>query len=527
MAEDREIYFYENTLNNLLSLLKATERGLITNLNYNLCYKDGISDFHICAQQKYYDTSESEWVYPDNEFGKINMNDSLIFNNALDGLQDQFLVVPIPISEDGILALDESFTAISLVGCLNELMNTIGSYWTKDGNSLYPTDLNNIVGIGVIPTEQVDILKNQDAPTIVKIKNINDHITAYVGFLAESKNNNFIALYVCPPLYSEPYNNKGILYSGENSGMIIEQAEEFPIDFYTNSTLRMQIAENGNIGIGVIPTEKVSIQKNQNAATRLQILNTTDGVNAYSSLSAVSAGGNNVNISAVSPTYSLTRYQDKGLFYSGGNSGMIIEQSGNFPIDIWTNSLKRISISGVGAVDLYAYSEGIPYLRGTLLKTDATLFHYDEVYSKFTCGGGGLTIYPSTTTHKIDSNTDTIEFNSSKRVRINPDLNVVSNIGIGVETHNASSVRYLAITNGTPPAVSTVNQISMWVSSGELWVIDSAGNSSQLSPHNEKNEWIFKCENKRIGKKIKIDVERFFKWFDKEYDTNFVREDQC
>ena len=151
MAEDREIYFYENTLNNLLSLLKATERGLITNLNYNLCYKDGISDFHICAQQKYYDTSESEWVYPDNEFGKINMNDSLIFNNALDGLQDQFLVVPIPISEDGILALDESFTAISLVGCLNELVNTIGSYWTKDGNSLYPTDLNNIVGIGVIP----------------------------------------------------------------------------------------------------------------------------------------------------------------------------------------------------------------------------------------------------------------------------------------------------------------------------------------------------------------------------------------
>ena len=149
MAENREIYFYNDILNNLMLLLKVNERGLIDDLNYNIGYKDEINDFHICAQQKYYDTSESEWVYPTNSFGEIHMYGDVIFQTGF-GLQDQFLVVPIPISEDGILALDESFTAISLVGCLNELMNTIGSYWTKDGHNLYPTDLMNCIGMGTV-----------------------------------------------------------------------------------------------------------------------------------------------------------------------------------------------------------------------------------------------------------------------------------------------------------------------------------------------------------------------------------------
>lgn len=285
---------------------------------------------------------------------------------------------------------------------------------------------------------------------------------------------------------------------------------------------------NCNVGIGTaIPANFVDAVLNQNAVTVMRVTNATDGDSAASQIQAVGYTGNNILIAAVAPSYGTAgnKYRNMGLLFSGNNSGLIVEQSGNLPINIYTDSTKRVSISGTGALDLYAYSEGIPYLRGTLLKTHATTqFHYDETLSKFTCGGGGLAIYPSSTVHKIDSNTDTIEFNSSIRVRINPNLNVAGNVGIGVETHNASSVRCLAITNGTPPAAATTGQISMWCQTGELWVMDSAGNSSQLSPHNEKDEWVFKCENKRTGKKIEIDAERFFKWFDKEHGTNFVRE---
>lgn len=131
MAEDREIYFYSNTLANSLSLLKVKERVIISDNNFNVGWKDTIGDFHIVAQQKYYDISESLWVYPDNELGKITLNDDIIFNNEFDGLKDQFLISPIPISEDGVVALSTNFTAVSLVGCLNEVrddfFNSIGT----------------------------------------------------------------------------------------------------------------------------------------------------------------------------------------------------------------------------------------------------------------------------------------------------------------------------------------------------------------------------------------------------------------
>ena len=57
MAEDREIYFYSDTLANSLSLLKVKERDIISDEYFNIGWKDTIGDFHIGAQQKYYDLS--------------------------------------------------------------------------------------------------------------------------------------------------------------------------------------------------------------------------------------------------------------------------------------------------------------------------------------------------------------------------------------------------------------------------------------------------------------------------------------
>jgi hypothetical protein len=45
----------------------------------------------------------------------------------------------------------------------------------------------------------------------------------------------------------------------------------------------------------------------------------------------------------------------------------------------------------------------------------------------------------------------------------------------------------------------------------EMFAVDEAANATQISPHDAEGDWIFYSENTRTGKKIRIDVERFFR----------------
>lgn len=59
----------------------------------------------------------------------------------------------------------------------------------------------------------------------------------------------------------------------------------------------------------------------------------------------------------------------------------------------------------------------------------------------------------------------------------------------------------------------------------ELFSMDDAGNTTPLSPHNpETGEWWFISKNVKTGRVIRVDLERFFKWFDREFGTNFMYE---
>lgn len=84
---------------------------------------------------------------------------------------------------------------------------------------------------------------------------------------------------------------------------------------------------------------------------------------------------------------------------------------------------------------------------------------------------------------------------------------------------------HLDIFDGTAPVGTLANGISLYSASGELRVMDAAGNSTLLSPHAlDTNEWVYDSVNTQTGKGLHVDMERLVKFLDAKFGTSFVRE---
>jgi hypothetical protein len=83
----------------------------------------------------------------------------------------------------------------------------------------------------------------------------------------------------------------------------------------------------------------------------------------------------------------------------------------------------------------------------------------------------------------------------------------------------------LVIFNGTAPVGTLTNGVSLYSASGELRVMDAAGNSTLLSPHDhETNEWVYYSKNTVTGKVLRIDMERMLKAIDEKLGGGFIHE---
>lgn len=81
------------------------------------------------------------------------------------------------------------------------------------------------------------------------------------------------------------------------------------------------------------------------------------------------------------------------------------------------------------------------------------------------------------------------------------------------------------IYNGTAPVGTLTNGVTLYSASGELRVMDAAGNSTLLSPHDDiTNEWIFDSTLSTTGRHLRIDVERILRFIDARYRLNAVRD---
>jgi hypothetical protein len=91
------------------------------------------------------------------------------------------------------------------------------------------------LGIGATPTYQLNIVNSYDGTTFGWIKNTNGGSSSQVGWVAESESGNLMSIQALSTGVAAPYTKKGLISSAGNSGMVIEQAGDFPIDFYSNS----------------------------------------------------------------------------------------------------------------------------------------------------------------------------------------------------------------------------------------------------------------------------------------------------
>ena len=108
---------------------------------------------------------------------------------------------------------------------------------------------------------------------------------------------------------------------------------------------------------------------------------------------------------------------------------------------------------------------------------------------------------------------------TSKMANILSLSHATGNVGLGGNTFGSNAQTVLGLFNGIAPTTTTSNSVQLWAAdvagSSELHVMDEAGNTTVLSPHNfsgipagssEPMAWSFYSENKSRNEYINVDM---------------------
>ena len=101
------------------------------------------------------------------------------------------------------------------------------------------------------------------------------------------------------------------------------------------------------------------------------------------------------------------------------------------------------------------------------------------------------------------------------------------NLKIGGTAVRATTegVAHLDLFNGTNPAGTLANGITLYASAGELNVLDAGGVNTLLSPHDQRTgEWIFLSKNTRTGRVLRIETERLLRVLNARLGGGYIRE---
>jgi hypothetical protein len=102
-----------------------------------------------------------------------------------------------------------------------------------------------------------------------------------------------------------------------------------------------------------------------------------------------------------------------------------------------------------------------------------------------------------------------------------------ANVKIGGLANRATTAgtNQLVIFNGTAPVGTLANGCSFYSTSGEMRVMDAAGNATLLSPHDQTtNEWIYDSQHTPSGKRLKINVEKLLRFVNEHFGLDCISE---
>lgn len=241
-------------------------------------------------------------------------------------------------------------------------------------------------------------------------------------------------------------------------------------------------------------------------------------------------------------TETLRLYGDKAgagytAIFSGSTGGTnVLNDGGGF---VFRREGGGVSSQGQCFSDNVNNAAGFNFVRalGTIASpaavTSGTVLNYIRVYPYYDGSTTGLQAQfqaEATENHSATnrgtawsfSGTPTGSATMAEWIRL-----IDSNIKIGGTATRATTegTKHLDIFDGTAPVGTLANGVSLYSTSGELRVMDAAGNSTILSPHSkEDNSWIFDSIDTTTGKHLRIDMEKMLKYLNDKFGTDFVHE---
>jgi hypothetical protein len=149
---------------------------------------------------------------------------------------------------------------------------------------------------------------------------------------------------------------------------------------------------------------------------------------------------------------------------------------------------------------------------------------------------GGLTVTGSTTAMRlalgVNNDSTMYSFINSVENGVSHRSLLLQTLGGNVKIGSSNALRnttdgsgQLVLFDSTAPSGTLTNGVSFYSASGEARVMDAAGNSTLLSPHDPvTNEWIYHSFDTRTGKGLRIDMERMVRFLNDKYKLDFVHE---
>lgn len=124
----------------------------------------------------------------------------------------------------------------------------------------------------------------------------------------------------------------------------------------------------------------------------------------------------------------------------------------------------------------------------------------------------------------IYSNNDALYFGTNGVLRAA--LTTAGNLKIAGTADRATTegTNHLDIFDGTAPVGTLANGCSIYSTTGELRVMDAAGNATLISPHDDDGHWIFDSMDTVTGRRLLIDVEKMLRAINERFGWDFVKE---
>lgn len=102
-----------------------------------------------------------------------------------------------------------------------------------------------------------------------------------------------------------------------------------------------------------------------------------------------------------------------------------------------------------------------------------------------------------------------------------------ANVCIGTDNYGADAAGVLSIANGTAPTDGYADLSMLYAKdnggSSEMWVMDEAGNDTQISPHDpETGDWIFYSKNVKTGRVVRVNMEKLVAKIEEVTGENFM-----